>query len=211
MKTSPKVYFPTALLICFFLVIVTDFVFGQPSKQKTRFLLGIGGGFGNILKTDIDQSSSGPNLYGRAGFGVGKKLMLMVEIGLHHLNDETPDTSDITNDKGTFRRVRDPKVFETLYYFVALQIPLYQGLFVRPGVGLGTHSFASYTTVQNAVTNAEVSKETGPALGLSVGYEKKFAEKFAAAGEIVLRWSSGEDSSNSRRAVGFQAVGIWYF
>ena len=127
---------------------------------------------------------------------------------MHGLGDDRPRTSDLTivNEFGGIEESRRPVVLNTQSVLLSLQVGVPDQVYVRPGIGLGRHAFASYLVGQSSVERAEVSHEGGLAAGLALGRVFSVAQRVPMAVEGVVLWSGGEDSTGSRWAAGLQVV-----
>jgi hypothetical protein len=132
---------------------------------------------------------------------------------VHGLGDDQPRTSDltVTNEFGGTQVNRRPVVLNTMSLLASLQVGIREQIYVRPGIGLGRHAFATYLVGADGVESAEVSHEAGPAAGLALGRVFNVAQRFPMAVEGLVLWSQGEDSSGSRWAAGVQVVPQLHF
>ncbi|HSU14687.1 hypothetical protein [Longimicrobium sp.] len=170
--------------------------------------VGIGVGVSAVNNDELGQHRLGPALHGRVGWGFSRSLAAMLEVGVHGLGDDRPRNSDIvvTNELGGTQVNRRPVVLNTVSLLASVQIGDPEQVYVRPGVGLGRHAFATYFVGSGGVTDAQVSHEAGPAAGLALGRVFNVAQRFPVAVEGTVLWSHGEDSSGSRWAAGVQVV-----
>lgn len=182
-----------------------------PLNPRGPFV-GLGVGVGSINDRGVGTSRIGPVLHGRVGWGFSRSLAAMLEVGVHGLGDERPRTSDLTviNEFGGIQQNRRPVVLNTVSVLASLQLGVADQLYVRPGVGLGRHAFATYQ-VGASVERAEISHEAGPAAGLALGRVFNVSQRFPMAVEGLVLWSQGEDSSGSRWAAGLQVVPQLHF
>jgi hypothetical protein len=170
--------------------------------------VGIGVGVSSINDTDVSHHRVSPSLHGRVGWGFSRTLAAMVELGVHGFGDDQPRTSDFTftSPGGSTQVNRRPVVLNTVSLLASLQVGDPRQLYVRPGIGLGRHAFATYLTSGTTVQTAEIGHEAGPAAGLAVGRLISVTPRFPIAVEGVALWSHGEDSAGSRWAAGIQIV-----
>jgi hypothetical protein len=170
--------------------------------------VGVGVGIGSINNPDGGTSRVSPVLHGRVGWGFSRSVAAMLEVGVHGLGDDRPRTSDLSvvNEFGGIHENRRPVVLSTQSVLLSLQVGVPEQVYVRPGIGLGRHAFATYLVGQNSVDRAEISHEGGLAAGLALGRVFNVAQRFPLAVEGVMLWSGGEDSTGSRWAAGLQVV-----
>ncbi|HEX8906240.1 MAG TPA: hypothetical protein VF771_15430 [Longimicrobiaceae bacterium] len=175
--------------------------------------VGVGVGLGSINAPDVGQHRVGPVLHGRVGWGFSRSFAGMLEVGVHGLGDQQPRTSDISviNDVGGTQVNRRPVVLNTVSALVSLQIGDPEKVYLRPGIGVSRHAFATYLVDQTAVRTAEISHEAGPAAGLALGRVFNVSQRFPMAVEGLVLWSHGEDSAGSRWAAGVQVVPLLHF
>jgi hypothetical protein len=170
--------------------------------------IGVGAGMGNVRDQNLEEQRIGVMLHARAGWGLGHGIAPMLELGVHGLGDDQPRNGDIViiNDLGATQVVRRPSVLNTVSLLASVQVGLSGAMYVRPGIGLGSHAFAAYNLFSDDTPTAETSHEAGPALGLALGRTMNVAGRFPIAVEGVALWTGGEDSTGSRWAAGVQIV-----
>jgi hypothetical protein len=175
--------------------------------------MGLGVGIGSINDAEASQHRVGPVLHGRVGWGFSRTVAAMVELGVHGLGDDQPRTSDLTvvNSAGATAWNRRPEVLNTVSLLASVQVGDPEQVYVRPGIGLGRHAFATYEVGPTTVTRAQTSHEAGPAAGLALGRVFNVSQRFPMAVEGLLLWSHGEDSAGSRWAAGVQVVPQLHF
>jgi hypothetical protein len=171
--------------------------------------MGFGVGVGNVQDQDLGQHRVGVMLHARAGWGFGSKAV-MLEAALHGLRDEQPSADDVVwvNNEPTL--ARRPRVLQTLSLLASVQAGLPGDLYVRPGIGIGWHSFPVYR-FDGDVQGSGVSFEAGPAGQLALGRTLRLSRRFPVAVEAVGLWSGGEDSTGARWAAGVQVVPMLRF
>ena len=183
----------------------------EAQSATFRNVVGIGAGYSNVTKTATGSTFADLHLHGRASREVSRFIALGFEVGLFALNDDHPLPSDVSVDARNFAVTsRTPRVFRTSSFIVSTRIGGRSPFFVRPGVGLGTNSFAvygpGYSPPAPSFTWAEKSSEAGLAASLASGYDLRFTPRFQVTVEGLVVWSHGEDSSSPRRILGLQVV-----
>ena len=170
--------------------------------------IGVGVGMGNVRDQNLDEQRIGAILHARAGWGLGHGIAPMLELGVHGLGDDQPRNGDIViiNDLGATQVVRRPSVLNTVSLLASVQVGLPGTMYVRPGIGVGSHAFATYNLVSDDTPTAETSHEAGLAAGIALGRTMNLAGRFPVAVEGVALWTGGEDSTGSRWAAGIQIV-----
>jgi hypothetical protein len=179
---------------------------------------GVGIGMGNVRDQGLEEQRLGPMLHGRLGWGLGRSITPMLELGVYGLGDDRPEIGDVvyvydtpeTGGAQTTQVLRTPSVLNIYSALASVQIGLPRGLYVRPGIGLGFHSFASYRLDPDAPL-AETSQEGGPAAGIALGRTLNALGRFPIAVEGIALWSGGEDSTGSRWVAGLQIVPMLRF
>jgi hypothetical protein len=173
--------------------------------------VGVGVGMGNVRDQDLDEQRIGAMLHARAGWGLGHGITPMLELGVHGLGDDQPRNGDVViiNPSGggqTTQVMRMPSVLNTVSLLASVQVGLPGAMYVRPGVGVASHAFATYNLFGTDTPTAETSHEAGPAAGIALGRTMNLAGRFPVAVEGVALWTGGEDSTGSRWAAGIQVV-----
>ena len=175
--------------------------------------VGVGVGVGSINDPDAGNHRVGPVLHGRVGWGFSRTLAAMLEVGVHGLGDDRPRTSDLSapNEFGNVQELRRPVVLNTVSLLASVQVGDPAQVYVRPGVGVGRHAFATYLVGASSIERAEISHEGGLAAGAALGRVFNVAQRFPVAVEAVALWSQGEDSTGSRWGAGVQVVPQLHF
>jgi hypothetical protein len=104
---------------------------------------------------------------------------------------------------------RVPQVLGAEFLLLGAQVYLTRALYVRPALGVGRQSFATYMsfgTPEGVTDSAFVAKEGGPAAGLSLGYNLKVHPKFSLGIETSLLVGSLVEGGDSRKAFGIQVT-----
>lgn len=173
-------------------------------------LVGLGVGMGNVRDQNLDQQRVSPILHVRAGLALSGRTTLMLEGAYHGIGNDQPRVDDVlfinpTVGETTGTVVRRPKILGTFSLLASLQVDLPGDLYVRPGAGLGWHSFPVYELGSDA-PKVDVSEEAGPALQLAIGRTVRVSRSLPVAIEAVGLWTQGEDSTGARWAAGIQVV-----
>lgn len=194
------------------LVLVSAAVLAaSPEVAEAQAFVGVGGNVSMIGQRETDTGATRPGLNGRVGFGVGRGVAVVLEASLYGLGDDVPQPDDYQGGELIHR----PEVLRTDAVLASVQLSLGGGLYVRPGVGLGRHAFASYLVTgsgpEEHAYDAEVSHEAGLAAGLAVGTTLQASPRLSVALEAVALFSQGEDSSAGRRVFGLQIVPLFRF
>lgn len=171
------------------------------------FLFGLGGGYGTVRATSARASA--PHGTARAGVRISRHLAAVLELGVFGPRNESPRVGDLVVDERGVSTVtvRRPRMLRTWTLLAGLQVGRRDGLYVRPALGLGSHSFAAYGPWP-AMDSAMTGSEIGPAIALSVGYALRVGPHLSLALEGVAVGSGGEDSTAGRSIVGFQVVPV---
>jgi hypothetical protein len=172
---------------------------------------GVGVGMGNVRDQNLDAQRIGAMLHARLGWGLGRAVAPMLEVGVHGLGDEEPRNGDIviidpSNGGQMTQVVRTPEVLNTVSVLASVQVGLPAAMYVRPGIGLGRHAFPVYNLFGTDPPTAGTSHEGGPAAGIALGRTMNPSGRFPVAVEGVVLWSGGEDGTGSRWAAGVQIV-----
>jgi hypothetical protein len=171
-----------------------------------RFV-GAGVGVGHVANPDLGDARFGLMLHARAGWGLPHALAPMLEMSMHGLGDDEPRNGDVVvTPSGGTQVVRRPSLLNTVSVLASLQVGLPGSYYVRPGVGVGSHAFASYNLFSGDVPMAETSYEAGSAAGIAIGRTLNVAGRFPIAVEGIGLWSHGEDTTGPRWAAGLQVV-----
>lgn len=174
-------------------------------------LVGLGVGMGNVRDQNLDQQRVSPILHARVGLALSGRTMLMLEGAYHGIGDDQPRVDDVifvtppADAPVAMEFVRRPKILGTFSLLASLQVELPGEMYVRPGAGLGWHSFPVYELGSDAPL-VDVSEEAGPAVQLAVGRTVRVSPRFPVAIEAVGLWTQGEDSTGARWAAGIQVV-----
>jgi hypothetical protein len=177
--------------------------------------VGVGAGMEGVRDQELGDERFGLMLHARAGWGLGHSVTPMLELGFHGLGDEEPRNGDVviiapSQGGANTQVVRRPSVLSTASLLASVQVGAPGGFYLRPGVGVGTHAFASYNLFGDT-PSAETSHETGVAAGLALGRVMNPAGRFPIAIEGVGVWTGGEDSTGARWAAGVQIVPMLRF
>jgi hypothetical protein len=170
--------------------------------------VGVGAGMGNVRDQNLDEQRVGAMLHARVGWGLGHGVAPMLELGVHGLGDDQPRNGDVViiNDVGATQVIRSPSVLNTVSLLASVQVGLPRAFYVRPGVGVASHAFATYNLFGTDAPTAETNHEAGPAAGIALGRTMNLAGRFPVAVEGIALWTGGEDSTGSRWAAGVQVV-----
>jgi hypothetical protein len=175
-------------------------------------LVGLGVGMGNVRDQSLDQQRVSPIVHARAGLSLSSRTTLMLEGAYHGIGDDQPRVDDViligapsVDGPTALQFIRRPKILGTFSLVASLQVELPGELYVRPGAGLGWHSFPVYELGSDAPM-VDVSEEAGPAVQLAIGRTVRVSPRLPIAVEAVGLWTQGEDSTGARWAAGIQVV-----
>jgi hypothetical protein len=147
----------------------------------------------------------------RAGYG-SSRVKIVLDYQQHGLGDEEPLVSDWPVLNVTPTRV--PQVLGAEYLLLGAQINVTRALYLRPALGVGRQSFATYislSTSEGVTDSAYVAKEGGPAAGLSLGYNLKVHPRVSLGIETSLLLTSLVEGGDSRKAFGIQVTPLLSF
>lgn len=210
-RSSRSVTTTAVLAAC--LTLAAARTHAQQGLPARGLFVGAGVGVGTIQDPDAGLHRFGPSLYGLLGWAFGERTAAMVEVGVHGFGDErAEDFSDhlaaplpggIPPDDPV--RVDAPRVLHTVSLLASVQVAVSDAVYLRPGLGVSRHSFATFVATPAGWMGA-VSHEVGPAAEITVGHLAGAGQRLPVAMEGFALLSHGEDSSGSRWAVGFRIV-----
>src|ERR1044072_3384433 len=171
-----------------------------------RRFVGVGGAYAAAHERETDVSAIRPGVHLALGRSVWRGATTEITAGVegtaYGLGDEEPELTDFIPGPSTFQRRREVAGTQVLLAFVQFQAA---GFYVRPGVGVGRHSFASYLFGPGGQgQDAYVGHEAGPAAGIAAGYAGPLGRRVSVGLEGVAVLSHGEDSSASRGVYGLR-------
>jgi hypothetical protein len=219
LRIRPTIYLGVCLVIR--ALLITSPLRAQELKNKGCIFIGGGIGLGLVTKNQLGKGISGfgPSFNARLGISLSKKSSLQLEYIVNHPNDETPQSSDILvtkeiingNENHGLAFIRYPKLFQTRLLLISFQKTIFQDIYYRIGLGLGSNCFAIYRESKDAVMDASKSWDTGLGLGMAGGYERYLSSHLSLSLEASVRYSNGEDSTSARFVFGLGTVVKWDF
>ncbi|MGE3886032.1 MAG: outer membrane beta-barrel protein [Vicinamibacterales bacterium] len=179
----------------------------QPAGEP-RLQLAATVGISTVLLGTSGGSLAGVSYGARAGYRVNNSVSIGAEFGLHGVNDEEPQDSDVALE-------RRPKVAQTRMLLGYVQFNS-GSFYVRPAFGLGFHSFGFYGPRTPDCTGddcwvAEEGMEGGLALSVAAGWTWRLSRRVGLAAEGLFIASGGEDSTSSRNVLGVQFGPVFSF
>jgi hypothetical protein len=207
----------TAAVLAACLSLAAGHAHAQQAAPPHGPLAGFGIGVSN-LHDDTHLHRTGPTLNGRVGWPIGGSALVIVEMGMHgFVGDESygefsartpvpPPSAQVDLPPDDPAQTDPPRVLKTITLLVSLQIPITRDVYVRPGLGLGQHSYAA-TAASPAGWGGRVEKESGSAGELAVGHQFAARTRHPVAMEGFAMISSGTESiSGWRWATGFRVI-----
>jgi hypothetical protein len=179
---------------------------GEAAAQ--RWFVGAGGAYAAVHEGETDVSATRPGVHLAVGRSVWRGATTEITAGVegtaYGLFDEEPRVTDFIPGTSTFQRIPEVAGTQVLLAFVQFKAA---GFYVRPGIGLGRHSFASYLFGPgDQVQDAYVGHEAGPAAGLAAGYAVTRGGGVSVGLVGVAVVSHGEASAASRGVYGLRIV-----
>ena len=200
-------------------IVLSGFVLHAEAvlAQGGRLSLGAGAGYGRVSTAETNRSLADVQYHARIGWRLSSALTLGLEMSDYASNDEDPRLTDLSFDSnGILVENRRPNVIHTRMLILSLQLGRPTGAYVRPGLGLGQHDFAVYSTegstqVMQIISDASRSSEGGPAFSVAMGNQTRVSTAVRVGVELIGAWSGGEDSSSARRIIGLQLIPVLSF
>jgi hypothetical protein len=204
------------------LVICTGIVYGRDKKHGLFFSAGMG--YGIVTKPWSNISDSGINLKFQAGFGISRRIKLIVEYELHHFLYEIPNCLEIDAERlwsGDWEK--NWRQFKTIFIHISCQFFVYKDFFIRAGFGPSYRYYYVYVWPEwpfpsppPVCTDVRVEREFRPlSVGISAGYEINITQYLGVTLEAVTRSIVDlgvfeEDAGQPHRVLGIYIIGTWY-
>jgi hypothetical protein len=203
-----KNFVRSAAVLAAALAVLPSALAAQSAGDEHGFFLGAGGGLGRTTDTGSHEAQVGFLASIRTGWRFNPNVALMLESSINTGNDRDVDSSSVivlgpggSQSELPSRRVK----LGMQSLLVSLQLGNAKTLYVRPGIGVASHSYGYYAPHSNDVYIARTGHESGLAGGIAVGRMLPIPG-FPLNVEVVGLYGHGEDSTSPRWSTGLQVV-----